>query len=92
MGRVRPNKTRRKNRDTKRAVKTKARTKDLDQIHVDLLPENAIKLKTQELDPDLPGLGQFYCIPCSRYFANEEALKDHCGRKLHKKRYGIRII
>jgi hypothetical protein len=36
----------------------------LDQIHDDLRPENVEKLKTQPLDVDLPGLGQFYCIEC----------------------------
>ncbi|KAJ1562881.1 ccr4 associated factor, partial [Cladochytrium tenue] len=47
-------------RDVKRASRTRARTKDLDQIHEDLkAPE---KLLHQPEDPDLPGLGQHYCV------------------------------
>ena len=38
---------------------------DLDQIHDDLKPENIDKKKHQEIDTDLPGLGQFYCVECA---------------------------
>jgi hypothetical protein len=30
-----------------------------------LKPENADKLKAQPIDPDLPGLGQHYCVHCA---------------------------
>lgn len=30
-----------------------------------------------ELDEDIPGLGKFFCIACSRYFTNEKAQADH---------------
>ena len=59
---------------------------DLDQIIVDLKPENAEKLEKQEVDPDLPGLGQHYCISCSRYFVDARALSDHRKTKIHKRR------
>ena len=49
----------------KKKYRTKRRTKDLDQIHVDMQPKNAAKLKSQELDMDLPGAGQYYCIQCA---------------------------
>ena len=87
MGRVRPNKTGRKDRSVKRAVKTKAKSRDLDQVHEDLTPENKLKLLNQEIDPDLPGLGQFYCIECARHFQNETSLSNHVKTKIHKKRY-----
>ena len=31
-------------------------------------PENYDKVKNQEIDETLPGLGQYYCVPCARYF------------------------
>ncbi|RKP24095.1 zinc finger protein, partial [Syncephalis pseudoplumigaleata] len=58
----------------------------LDQIHDDLQPTNAEKLKSQPLDADLPGLGQFYCIECSRYFISTSAMDVHVKSKAHKKR------
>ncbi|GAB6018724.1 hypothetical protein CHUAL_000400 [Chamberlinius hualienensis] len=67
-------------------IKTKRRTKDLDEIVEDLKPENAAKLIEQEPDPDLPGSGQFYCINCSRHFINDQALNEHFRSKIHKRR------
>lgn len=53
-------------RDIHRASRTKARTKDLDQIQLeDLLPGNKAKLENQPLDETLPGLGQHYCLEVS---------------------------
>ena len=49
----------------KKKYRTKRRTKDLDQIHADMQPRNAAKLKSQELDMDLTGAGQYYCIQCA---------------------------
>lgn len=48
-----------------RKHRLKRRTKDLDQIHQDLAPGAAEKLLNQPIDPDLPGLGQHYCIECA---------------------------
>jgi bud site selection protein 20 len=59
---------------------------DLDQILVDLKPENASKLENQPVDIDLPGLGQHYCVPCSKYFVDQQSLTDHRKMKPHKKR------
>lgn len=59
---------------------------DLDQIVDDLLPHNMTKLEKQPVDPDLPGLGQHYCVPCSRYFVDSRALMDHRKTKPHKNR------
>ncbi|KND04593.1 uncharacterized protein SPPG_00312 [Spizellomyces punctatus DAOM BR117] len=87
MTRYRRTKTHRGIRDIKRAKRTRARTKDLDQIHEDMkTPE---KFEQQAVDADLPGLGQHYCIQCSRYFTDAGALSDHYKTKLHKKRLKV---
>lgn len=39
-----------------------------------------------EHDEDTPGHGQFYCIPCSRYFQTAVALADHEKTKPHKRK------
>jgi bud site selection protein 20 len=62
----------------------------LDQIVLeDMLPENTKVLKSQPTDEEKPGLGQFYCITCCRYFINDIALKEHVAKKEHKKRLKI---
>lgn len=45
--------------------KTKRRTKDLDQIHSDLKPEIAAKLLHQDVDYDVTGCAQHYCLHCA---------------------------
>eukprot|EP00736_Rhodelphis_marinus_P009577 Rmarinus@m.19938 len=52
----------------------------------DLKPENASKFEDMPADLDLPGLGQHYCVHCSRYFVDEETLEKHKKTKNHKKR------
>ena len=53
-----------KNKQYRRARKTKNRTRDIDQIvNDDMKEENKIKLENQPVDEDKPGLGQHYCIP-----------------------------
>lgn len=75
-----------KNKQYQRARKTKHKTKDMDEILNDLKPENLIKITNQPIDEDLPGLGQIYCVMCSRYFQRKEALETHYKTKEHKKR------
>jgi bud site selection protein 20 len=67
-------------------VKMKHYAKDIDQVHIDLIPRNKEKLQKQPLDEDLPGQGQFYCVECARYFINGSSLSDHLKSKPHKKR------
>ncbi|ORY07462.1 hypothetical protein K493DRAFT_273488 [Basidiobolus meristosporus CBS 931.73] len=87
MGRLRRSRTHRGIRDISRKYRTRRRTKDLDQIHEDLKTENTEKLlATQKGDADLPGLGEHYCIQCSRHFISGSALSEHYRGKLHKKR------
>ncbi|KAG5513258.1 hypothetical protein PMAC_001628 [Pneumocystis sp. 'macacae'] len=67
--------------------KTKRCQRGIDQIHEDITtPELRIALLSQKIDVDLPGLGQHYCIECSRYFESNNALVKHQTGKFHKKR------
>lgn len=52
-------------RDISRKFRTRAYTKDLDQIHEDLKEGNIEKMKNQPIDADKTGLGQHYCVPCA---------------------------
>ena len=69
--------------------RTRNKTKDLDQIVEDLQPEKLLKFKNPETDENLPGLGQFYCVFCARYFVNQKSLDDHYKTKEHKKRVKV---
>lgn len=66
MGVYRRSRVHRANREVHRASRTRARTKDLDQIHEDMKPESLAKMHASmtEYDPDLPGGGQNPCVPC----------------------------
>jgi len=68
-----------------RAKLTANRTKDIDQIQDEI--KNFDPSKPREVDPDLPGLGQYYCLACALYCINRQALEDHCKSKRHKQRY-----
>ena len=50
---------------TGKRFKGKRRRKDLDEIHVDMLPGREEKLLRQEPDTELPGEGQHYCLHCA---------------------------
>ncbi|KAG0327388.1 hypothetical protein BGZ99_007718 [Dissophora globulifera] len=86
MGRLRRSRAHHGIRDIQRKYRTKRYMRDLDQIHDDIQPENASKFEKPELDPELPGLGQFYCIPCAKHYINKESLQEHQKGKIHKKR------
>lgn len=89
MGRVRNKRTRAtKNKAYKKSHDTKRRPRDVDQVQDDLLKlEKEQKSKLEfELDDDLPGLGQFYCVTCARHFADQLTLDGHLKAKAHKRR------
>ncbi|KAG7269827.1 hypothetical protein CRUP_027170 [Coryphaenoides rupestris] len=65
--------------------KTKRRTKDLDEIHSDMKPETQPNSCIQEVDYDVTGCAQHYCLHCARYFVDMRSLKEHFKTKLHKK-------
>lgn len=87
MGRTRPSHIRKKSRDVSRGQRTRARKKDLDQIEEELKPENLQRNRERfEPDVDLPGMGLYHCIHCSRHFIDQDAKQVHMKSKLHKKR------
>ena len=76
-----------RNKCYKRSHKTDNRARDIDQIQDDLKKEIAEGTKMKfEHDDDLPGLGQFYCTPCARHFADQATLDTHLSLKKHKRR------
>ncbi|XP_072934466.1 zinc finger protein 593 homolog [Epargyreus clarus] len=70
----------------KKRWRLRNRKKDLDQIDDDLKEDNAEKLLNQNVDLDLPGAAQHYCLHCARYFIDEKALSEHFKTKVHKRR------
>ncbi|KAF9356111.1 hypothetical protein BGX34_010094 [Mortierella sp. NVP85] len=89
MGRLRRSRVHKGIRDIQRKYRTRGYMRDIDQIHDDIQPENAAKFEKPELDPDLPGMGQFYCIPCAKHHINKESLEEHQKGKIHKKRVKV---
>jgi hypothetical protein len=73
-----------KNKQYKKGHATKNRRKDLDQIQ-DEIQLNHVGRLPQPLDADLPGMGQFRCLECSRFFISSETLIEHQRSKFHKK-------
>lgn len=51
-----------------------------------LFLDNAEKLLKQEVNLDLPGAAQHYCLHCARYFIDERSLTEHFKTKVHKRR------
>ncbi|KAI8923113.1 hypothetical protein BC831DRAFT_472589 [Entophlyctis helioformis] len=87
MGRVGRKRQHHRIRDVKRASRTRARTRDLDQVFEDMkVPAEQLK---KPADLDLPGMGLNYCIECARHFISAEALAEHKTTKLHKKRVKV---
>lgn len=67
--------------------KTKRRTRDLDLVYGDLATTESVRaLKNQPLDETKPGLGQYYCVECAKYFENQISLDRHTKGKIHKRR------
>ncbi|MCJ1415213.1 Bud site selection protein 20 [Xylographa parallela] len=70
-----------------RRSKTKRRTRDLDQIHADIRSaKHLAQHKTAKPSEDLPGLGQWYCVECAKWFEGEHNLLQHRRGKNHKRR------
>jgi bud site selection protein 20 len=67
--------------------KTRRHTRDLDQIHADIHEEKHLaQYKDTKAVEDLPGLGQFYCVECAKWFESELNLNAHTKGKPHKRR------
>jgi len=68
-------------------TKTRRRTRDLDQIAADLQsPKHLEQHKSTKAAEDLPGLGQFYCIECAKWFESEHSMVTHRKGSTHKRR------
>lgn len=68
--------------------KTRRYKRDIDQIHADLRdPRHLERYKETKTTEDLPGLGQWYCIECAKWFADEANFTSHAKGKSHKRRY-----
>jgi bud site selection protein 20 len=86
MGRLRRSRTHKAIKHIKKQFRTRRRTKDLDIIHAEINdPEKLAALQAQPIDPDMPGLGQFYCVEC-RYLYLSQQVTDYthtcCSRYL----------
>lgn len=57
-----------------------------DDIVYDDLRKTDEDRKPLPLDEDLPGMGQYYCLHCDRYFSNVAVRDLHFKSKRHKKR------
>ena len=77
-----------KGKNSKRARRKRLFARAIDQIHDDLAdPERARQLRDEQpIDFDLPGMGQYYCVECARYFINSQVLSAHTKTKKHKNR------
>lgn len=75
-------------RGDKSKKKTRRHTRDLDQVHADLHDEKHLAQHTQsKAAEDLPGLGQWYCKECAKWFESETNFAAHHKGKVHKRRY-----
>ena len=71
----------------KKSYRLRKLGKFVDQIYDELKDEKKVKeLTNQPIDADLPGLGQYYCLHCAKYFISETTLKEHTKTKVHRRR------
>ncbi|KAF2814252.1 uncharacterized protein BDZ99DRAFT_495771 [Mytilinidion resinicola] len=67
--------------------KTRRHTRDLDQIHADLTDGKHLEqYKLAHAVEDLPGLGQWYCTECAKWFEGETNFLGHKKGSTHKRR------
>ncbi|KAF1956800.1 hypothetical protein CC80DRAFT_492295 [Byssothecium circinans] len=75
-------------RGDKSKKKTRRHTRDLDQIHADLHDAKHLAQHTEsKAIEDLPGLGQWYCKECAKWFESEANFGAHQKGKVHKRRW-----
>ncbi|KAF5395035.1 Tubulin alpha chain [Paragonimus heterotremus] len=68
--------------------KTKKHRRNIDQIYEDVKDENIERriAEATQPDEDLPGMGQYFCVSCSKHFINQTTLDVHRTSKPHKRR------
>merc|ERR1712183_604716 len=78
MGKPQRKKRTHKNiKDFKKSIRTRKRKADIDEVHRHMEPDRINDYLHQKVDPDLPGDGQFYCVPCARHFINQTVFTEH---------------
>ncbi|OBT59023.1 hypothetical protein VE04_00405 [Pseudogymnoascus sp. 24MN13] len=71
----------------KTRTKTRRHTRDLDQIKSDMLSSKHLsQYQATKATEDLPGLGEFYCVECAKWFEGENSQRTHLKGKNHKRR------
>ncbi|KAF2259980.1 hypothetical protein CC78DRAFT_473972 [Lojkania enalia] len=74
-------------RGAKSKKKTRRYARDLDQVHADLRSDRHLaQYKDSKAIEDLPGLGQWYCKECAKWFESEPNFEAHQKGKVHKRR------
>jgi bud site selection protein 20 len=74
-------------RGSKSKKKTRRHTRDIDEIHADLhAPGHLDRFKGTKLVEDLPGLGEWYCTECAKWFESETNFNSHKKGSNHKRR------
>ena len=74
-------------RGAKSKKKTRRYTRDVDQIHADLHDKRHLeRYKETKVAEDLPGLGQWYCVECAKWFDAEPNYLSHKKGSTHKRR------
>lgn len=74
------------NKEKHRLLKGRNYRRDLDLIYEEMQGKNLQKMPHQEVGVTTPGLGAFYCQPCSKHCVNKAALQLHQASKPHKRR------
>lgn len=91
MGSIRRSKTKRRTRYTKSFLADvpllTRLNRDLDQVKADIASsKHLVRYQSTKAAEDLPGLGQWYCIECAKWFEGEHNLVAHRRGKNHKRR------
>merc|ERR1712224_731816 len=72
-----------RNKHLHKRLKTKRYTRDIDQVFEDVQPGNIEKFDNLAIDEDLPGLGQHYCVSCSKYFVDHKRMVKQLKEEPH---------
>lgn len=65
---------------------TETSPRDLDQIKADInSPKHLEQHKSTKAPEDLPGLGQYYCVECAKWFESEHSMVTHRKGSTHKR-------
>ncbi len=71
----------------KTRTKTRRHLRGLDQVKADIQdPKHLAQYKATRDNVDLPGLGQYYCVECAKWFEDDNAVTTHLKGKNHKRR------